>query len=130
LSGFLLDTNAALFALAAPEKLSGNAHAAILAGPNHLSVLSYWEVLLKSMKGKLDVGDPRGWWADALDQLAAAPLLLRPEHVAGVFTLWPHHQDPFDRALIAQAIAEGLTLISTDAEIARYAPDGLQMMIG
>jgi PIN domain nuclease of toxin-antitoxin system len=125
LSGFLLDTNAALFALAAPEKLSADAHAAILAGPNHLSVLSYWEVLLKSMKGKLDVGDPRRWWADALNQLAAAPLLLRPEHVAGVFALGAHHQDPFDRALIAQAIAEGLTLVSSDAEIARYAADGL-----
>lgn len=128
MSGFLLDTNAILFALAAPEKLSGEAHAAILAGPNHLSVLSYWEVLLKSMKGKLDVGDPRGWWVDALDQLAAMPLLLRPEHVAGVFTLGAHHQDPFDRVLIAQAIAEQLTLISSDAEIARYTSDGLQMI--
>jgi PIN domain nuclease of toxin-antitoxin system len=126
LSGFLLDTNTALFALAGPEKLSGEAHAAILAGPNHLSVLTYWEVLLKSMKGKLDVGDPRRWWTDALDQLAAVPLLLRPEHVAGIFTLGAHHQDPFDRALIAQAIAEGLTLISSDNEIARNAADGLQ----
>jgi PIN domain nuclease of toxin-antitoxin system len=126
LSGFLLDTNAALFALAAPEKLSDEARAAILAGPNHLSVLSYWEVMLKSMKGKLDVGDPRAWWADALDQLAAAPLPLRPEHVAGVYSLPAYHQDPFDRALIAQAIAEGLTLISSDAGIALYAANGLQ----
>lgn len=126
MSGFLLDTNAALFALAAPEKLSGEAQAAILAGPNHLSVLSYWEVVLKSMKSKLDVGDPRGWWVDALDQLAAVPLLLRPEHVAEVFTLSAHYQNPFDHALVAQAISEGLTLISTNRGIARFAADGLQ----
>lgn len=34
-------------------------------GPAYLSVLSYWEVMLKSAKGKLDVGDPRYWWQEA-----------------------------------------------------------------
>lgn len=126
MSGFLLDTNAILFALTTPERLSARARAAILAGPNLFSVVSYWEVLLKSMKAKLDVGDPRAWWADALDQLVAAPLLLRPEHVAQVYALPPIHQDPFDRILIAQAITEGLTLVSSDGEIARYADAGLK----
>lgn len=126
MNGLLLDTSAALFALAAPERLSAEARAAIVAGPILLSVASYWEVLLKSMKGKLDVGDPRVWWRDAVGQLAAAPLLLRPEHVAAVYTLPPHHRDPFDRILIAQAIAEELTLITSDAEIARYAGAGLR----
>jgi hypothetical protein len=36
------------------------------------------------MNGKLDVGDPRVWWADALDQLATRPLPLQPEHAAGL----------------------------------------------
>jgi PIN domain nuclease of toxin-antitoxin system len=128
LNGFLLDTNAILFALAAPEKLSAEATAAIVAGPNRLSVVSYWEVLLKSMKGKLDVGDPRRWWADALEQLAAAPLFLRPDHLAAVYPLPPHHQDPFDRVLIAQAIAEDLALITSDDEIALYAGAGLRIV--
>jgi PIN domain nuclease of toxin-antitoxin system len=125
-SGYLLDTNAALFALGAPERLSPAARAAILEGPNLLSVVSFWEVLLKSMKGKLEVGDPRAWWKDALDQLAATPLLIRPEHIARVYSLPPHHQDPFDRVLIAQALEEGLTLVSTCEVIPRYAEAGLR----
>ncbi|MGD0904804.1 MAG: type II toxin-antitoxin system VapC family toxin [Terracidiphilus sp.] len=126
--GFLLDTCSALLALADPDALSPAARKAILAGPNHLSVVSYWEVMLKSMKGALDVGDPRAWWFDALEQLAATPLALRPQHVAGVYGLPPIHKDPFDRMLIAQAAGEGLALVTTDGEIARYASKGLRVV--
>lgn len=119
--GYLLDTNAALIALAEPDLLPSAVRTAIVGGPNILSVVSYWEVLLKSMKGNLDVGDPRTWWLDALDQLAASPLALRPEHVTEVYTLPLIHKDPFDRVLIAQAIAEQLELVTIDSEIPRYA---------
>jgi len=93
-----------------------------------LSVLSYWEVMLKSMKGVLDVGDPRAWWFDALDQLAATPLPLRPQHIAAVYGLPPIHKDPFDRMLIAQATVEGLSLVSIDGEIAHYASQSLRVV--
>ena len=79
--------------------------------------------MLKAMKGNLKVGDPRTWWFDALEQLAATPLPLRPEHIAGIYALPPIHQDPFDRALIAQAIVEDLTLVTTDRIIPRYASE-------
>ena len=69
-------------------------------GPHSLSVLSYWEVIIKTMNGKLDIGDPRQWWADALDQLAARALPLRPEHAAALYGLPPIHKDPFDRMFI------------------------------
>ena len=110
--GYLLDTNAALLALTNPARLSRRVRKALLTGPNHLSVVVYWEVLLKTMKGALDVGEPRTWWLDALDQLAATPLVLRPEHVSEVSALPPIHKDPFDRVLIAQARVEGLTLLT------------------
>jgi PIN domain nuclease of toxin-antitoxin system len=122
-AGYLLDTNAALLAVTMPERLSATARAAVEAGPNTLSVLSYWEVLLKSRKGKLDVGDPRSWWVDALDQLAARVLPLQAQHVTAIHLLPAFHQDPFDRALIAQATIENLTLVTTNAEIPRYASD-------
>ena len=121
--GYLLDTNAALIALTNPARLSRRVRKAVLTGPNYLSVVVYWEVLLKTMKGALDVGEPRTWWLDALDQLAATPLVLRPEHVSEVSTLPAIHKDPFDRVLIAQAMVEDLTLLTTDGEIARYASD-------
>ena len=128
MSGNLLDTCTALLALADPDKLSPAVRKAVLAGPNVLSVVSYWEVMLKSMKGTLDVGDPRAWWFDALGQLAATPLVLRPQHIAGVYGLAPLHKDPFDRVLIAQATAEGLVLLSPDAEMARYASKTLRVV--
>lgn len=121
MSGYLLDTNAVLIALTEPDLLTPAAREAIVGGPNFLSVISYWEVTLKGMKGMIDVGDPRTWWIDALEQLAASPLVLRAEHVTGVHSLPPIHKDPFDRILIAQAIAEDLKFVTTDGEIPRYA---------
>ena len=93
----------------------------MLPGPNVLSVVSYWEVLLKSMKGNLRVGDPHSWWHDALEQLGGTPLALRPDHVAEIYTLPPIHMDPFDRILIAQAAVEDLDLVTLDAQIPLYA---------
>jgi PIN domain nuclease of toxin-antitoxin system len=119
-TGYLLDTNIALLGLAAPDRISPDLRQALEAGPVYLSVISYWEVLLKTMKGKLDVGDPRVWWSDALDQLAAIPLHLRPEHISAIYQLAPIHQDPFDRALIAQSVVEGLVLATTDHDIPKY----------
>lgn len=126
--GYLLDTHTAIWALQSPELLTVSARTLVLAGPNVLSVISYWEVMLKCMKGAMDVGDPRAWWFDALEQLAATPLVLRPQHIAGVYGLPSIHKDPFDRMLIAQARTEGLALVSMDREIARYASEGLRVV--
>ena len=126
--GYLLDTRAAIWALLSPEALSDSAREVVGTGPNVLSVVSYWGVMLKSMKGTLDVGDPRLWWQEALEQLAATVLPLRPGHIAAVYGPSPIHKDPFDRILIAQATAEGFTLVSGDSAIARYASAGLPVI--
>lgn len=122
MSGYLLDTNAALIALTEPELLTGPVRTAVLAGPNFLSVVSYWEVMLKSMKGNLLVGDPLTWWREALEQLAAVPLALRSEHVARIYTLPPFHKDPFDRVLIAQAMVEDLLLVTIEVRFRATSP--------
>lgn len=128
LAGNLLDTHIAIWALDTPELLTDSAREAVLAGPNVLSMISYWEVMLNSMKGTLDVGDPRSWWLDALDQLAATPLILRPQHIAAVYALPPIHKDPFDRMLIAQAKVEGLALVTSDGKMKRYATANLHVV--
>jgi len=110
------------------KSLSAVVKATVATGPNFLSVVSYWEVMIKSMKGTLDVGDPRAWWFDALEQLAATVLPLRAEHIAAVYGLAPIHKDPFDRILIAQATVEGLALVSGDAKIRRYASRTLRVV--
>jgi PIN domain nuclease of toxin-antitoxin system len=117
---FLLDTNVVLLALRDPASLSPRARKAILAGPNVLSTVVYWEVVLKVMKGTLTVGHPRAWWLDALDMLAATALPVGPKHVDLLHDLPSIHKDPFDRMLIAQASADGCTLVTTDREIPKY----------
>jgi PIN domain nuclease of toxin-antitoxin system len=82
--GYLLDTNIAIIAAAAPEMLSPVVRNALKKGPNILSVIAFWEVMLKSTKGKLDVGDPLEWWENSLNDLAATSLPLRPAHVAAI----------------------------------------------
>jgi PIN domain nuclease of toxin-antitoxin system len=120
--GYLLDTNILLLAMSAPERLSPAVRTAIESGPNVLSVVSYWEVVLKASKGKLvEVGDPRAWWETALSDFAATAMPLRSVHLAEIFNLQAIHQDPFDRALIAQATAEDLTMVTTDTVIGGYA---------
>ena len=127
MTGNLLDTSVALVALTKPSSLKRGLRRAIEAGPNVLSTVAYWEVLLKTMKGLLEVDDLRTWWSDALEQLAATPLLLRPEHVTELRTLAPIHKDPFDRMLVAQAAVEGLTLLTTDRDVRRYASDRVRI---
>lgn len=126
--GCLLDTNVVLRALIRPADLRSPVRRAIDRGPNLLSVVVYWETMLKSMKGLLDIGEPSLWWRDALDQLSARPLLLRPEHVSELHALPPIHRDPFDRMLLAQAAAEGLTLVSSDRDLARYKSSRIRIL--
>jgi PIN domain nuclease of toxin-antitoxin system len=128
--GYLLDTNIALIAMVAPERLSRPARTAIERGLNVLSAIVFWEVTLKAAKGKLQVGDPRVWWEEAQSALTATSLPLRPEHVAELHNIPSLHSDPFDRALIAQAAAESLALVTTDAEIQRYASDRVRVVVG
>lgn len=112
MSGYLLDTHVALTSVHQSVKLPASiraARAAIERGPNVISVTSYWEVMIKSLKGKLHVGDPRIWWPETLISLSAIPLPILPSQVQRVHDLPPIHADPFDRLLIAQAIEEGLT---------------------
>ncbi|HXM41110.1 MAG TPA: type II toxin-antitoxin system VapC family toxin [Bryobacteraceae bacterium] len=128
LNGYLLDTNVVLLALEAPERLTRAGRAAIKSGPNVLSAISYWEVILKTAQGKLDVGNPRAWWEIALGDFAATAMPLRPAHISEIHGLPPIHRDPFDRALIAQATAEDLVLVTMDDKIALYASKRLRIL--
>jgi PIN domain nuclease of toxin-antitoxin system len=127
-AAYLLDTHIALLALSTPERLSSSIRSVVKRGPNVLSVISYWEVVLKSAKGKLDVGNPLAWWRVALDDLSATPLPLRPDHIAEVHALPSIHQHPFDRALIAQAAVEGLTLVSVDQAVRAYGGERIRIL--
>lgn len=128
MKGYLLDTSVALRATFRSVTLSVQVRHAIERGPVFLSVISYWEVMLKNMKGKLDIGDPRSWWAETVDRLAGVVLPLRPDHIGEIAHLPPLHSDPFDRALIAQARVEDFVLVTNDTQIAKYADSRLRIL--
>jgi len=129
MKGYLLDTNVVLTALKNPSALSRAARNAVVAGPNVISAVAYWEVVLKVTKGTLIVGQLRAWWLDTLDMLAATALPLTADQVAKVHELPMIHKDPFDRVLIAQASVEGFTVVTTDREIKKYASKHIRVIV-
>lgn len=115
----LLDTHIFLWAVAGSPKLKAPARRLIEAAEEvHVSAASIWEVAIKARLGKISA-DP--------DELAAAiepsgflELPVRASHAAGLGALASHHNDPFDRLLLAQALHEPLRLVTADAVLARY----------
>jgi PIN domain nuclease of toxin-antitoxin system len=119
----LLDTHAFIWADGQPEKLSPGAKAACEDRTNELflSVASAWEMQLKIMLGKLALSKPlRSVMADWIARNAILILPVNIEHTFRLDTLPSHHKDPFDRLLIAQATAEGLTIVTHDQAFALY----------
>ena len=116
----VLDTVAFLFAIADPDRLSRRARAVMTepANQRELSVVSLAEVAMKNAAGKLNLSRE-----DALDALRRLQVNLMPyveAHVLQLMTLPVHHRDPFDRMLIAQALAEDVPVMTCDKEFRKY----------
>lgn len=117
----LLDTSTLLWALGSPERLSPRVRRLVDAGENIVSVASYWEVVVKTQKGLLSIPDLPTWWRRATELMAARILPIRASHVTALAALPMLHKDPFDRILIAQAVADGLDFVTNDEPISSYA---------
>ena len=115
----LLDTHAALWWLSDPEKLTAEARLAISSIENevYLSSASLWEIHLKAGKGKLNVPPSL---IEAFVEQEIDELKITWKHTERTRSLPPIHLDPFDRLLIAQALEEGLTLVTRDRLIQQY----------
>ncbi|MGH3864661.1 MAG: type II toxin-antitoxin system VapC family toxin [Pseudonocardiaceae bacterium] len=115
----LLDSHVVLWSLQSPERLPADVVAMITDPVNSVdvSVASLWELAIKQSIGKLTVdGDLREHLS--LQSFSELPVL--GEHAVAVRELPPHHRDPFDRLLIAQARCEGLTIVTSDRVFAAY----------
>ena len=118
----LLDTHLLLWAAGAPDRLPAVARDLIEDPGNILifSVASLWEIAIKRGLGRDDFRvDPRLLRRGLIDN-GYAELAITSEHVVTVDSLPPLHRDPFDRLLIAQATAEGVTLLTSDEALAAY----------
>ena len=119
----LLDTHTLLwFALTAPQ-LSGTATSLIMDPDNEklVSPASYWETAIKISIKKYALSKSYEIFIDeAIDKNGFGHLHIEPKHTAALITLPFHHKDPFDRLLIAQAIIEGIPIISGDTVLDSY----------
>src|SRR3954451_1974554 len=117
---YLLDTHALVWAVAAPEELPAKVRKILATEQITASVVSYWELILKKGRANSPVLDPAAWWHRYITKAAVEVLPVRVAHADRLDTLTELHRDPFDRMLVAQALAEECSLISMDSILAGY----------
>ncbi|WP_433686922.1 type II toxin-antitoxin system VapC family toxin [Micromonospora carbonacea] len=114
----LLDTHVALWAITGDATLGVDFLDQLRHDPDiFLSPVTLWEITVKQSAGKL-VGPPD--LAERVREMGFRELPVTHAHAIAAGRLPPHHRDPFDRMLVAQAITERLTLATRDASIALY----------
>ena len=122
----LLDTVTFIWAASAPERLSRAAMSALRKSTavREISVVSLTEIAVKQTRGKLTFSN-----ADATTGVADLRLRILPyaaEHAFRLFDLPPHHADPFDRQIIAQALVENIPVVTPDEAFNLY--EGLKVV--
>jgi PIN domain nuclease of toxin-antitoxin system len=115
----LLDTHVVVWALSDPDRLSPKSRAALEAGENKIfmSVVSPWELAIKGPREGLRVPDDLQAQAER-QRFELLPVLFR--HTDPLGSMRYHHRDPFDRMLVAQALTEGLTIVTADRKLRDY----------
>lgn len=118
----LLDTHAFLWFLLDDERLPTSAKTAIEQTEIlYLSPASHWEIAIKIALGKYVLPEPYSQFMER--ELASNSITILPieiSHTAQLTTLPFHHRDPFDRLIIAQALAEKLPVVSIDSQFDAY----------
>ena len=120
---YLLDTHVFNWLDSEPHKLSPKVASLCTDRANQIvvSLVSIWEIQIKFQLGKLELNRPLITLVQEQQQINQIELLpISLEHILALDNLPYHHRDPFDRLLIAQAISEGLTLITHDALVVQY----------
>lgn len=117
----LLDTHAFLWWRFKDRRIGEPSRALILSAAQvFVSLASAWEAAIKVRAGKLSIPEP---FAEGVRAAAFTPLPIEFAHTERIASIPLHHRDPFDRMLVAQAQAEGLTLVSADRAFAAYDVD-------
>ena len=117
----LLDTHVVVWASHQSVRLGADRQLIADADQRLLSAVCVWELAIKQRLGKLSVGsDVRTWTRRVTTELALDHLPVTAEHAAAVEHLPDVHRDPFDRLLVAQALAEGAVLLTADDRLAGY----------
>jgi PIN domain nuclease of toxin-antitoxin system len=119
----LVDTHAFLWELLSDHRSSRKAKEILRSSEHELvfSLVSLWEIAVKTKIGKLNaVGSSVAYIRNEMNTYGMELLPIRYEHILQLEALPPYHSDPFDRLLLAQAIAESLPILSEDAKFSAY----------
>ncbi|MGY1764587.1 type II toxin-antitoxin system VapC family toxin [Geodermatophilus sp. SYSU D00779] len=117
----LLDTHVLVWAATTPERLGSDLAVIEDADRRIVSAVCVWELAVKQHIGKLTLGsDVRTWARRATVELVLDHLPVTADHAAAVEQLPDVHRDPFDRLLVAQAVAEGAVLLTADERLTAY----------
>jgi len=120
---FLLDTHCWLWLQTDPDRFSGEVLGLLEHPANDLffSAASSWEIAIKYALGKLSLPEPPGRYVPTRMRASGTRgLPVEHAHAARVAELPPHHRDPFERLLVAQAQLEKLTLVTVDPQLEKY----------
>lgn len=86
-----------------------------------LSVVSAWEIAIKARLGRLPLPEPPSVFVPHMvERHALGVMPIQLKHTLADFELPEHHHDPFDRLLVAQALSEGMTLVTDDRAVSQY----------
>ena len=117
----LLDTHVLVWAATTPERLGADLAVVEDADRRIVSAVCVWELAIKQRQGKLSLGsDVRTWMRRLTSELVLDQLPVTADHAAAVEHLPDVHRDPFDRLLVAQAVAEGAVLLTSDHRLTAY----------
>ena len=118
----LLDTHIILWAAGSPERLSEETQQLLSNVENELffSAANLWEIVIKQGLGRADFQVDASVLRRGLLDNGYTEIPIRSEHTIAVGGLTDIHKDPFDRILVAQAIVEGITLLTADAFVVQY----------
>lgn len=118
----LLDTDLLIWAAIGSDRLSAKARKSIEDPINALyfSAASLWEIAIKNGLGRADFQVDARVLRRALLDNGYQELPITGAHTVAIESLLPIHKDPFDRILVAQATAEGITLLTSDVLVAKY----------
>jgi PIN domain nuclease of toxin-antitoxin system len=120
---YLLDTHVWLWMLGDPQRIRPELEAELRDGRTRLllSAASSWEIAIKWAAGRLTLPEPPAVYVPSrMRRTNVEALPVAHSHALQVATLAPHHRDPFDRLLVAQAQVEGVPLVTVDDAFARY----------
>ena len=119
---YLLDTHTAIWALGEKEKLSIKAKSIIdnTSIPLYVSIISAWEIAIKISLNKIIFDGGSSFFLEKIRKNGIEIIYLNDLHIKTIENMLFFHRDPFDRIIIAKALVENLTIITSDENIQKY----------